>query len=141
MIAYLDTSAFLKLYLNEPGSNQVRHLVKSSAATCTHVVTYAEMCAGLARASRMLRLDTAQYEHQKHCFRSDWAAMHTLSVDETVIRRAGVLAEGFELRGYDSVHLAAAESIWRQLNTSFQFAAFDCKLLDAARLLGMGTLD
>jgi predicted nucleic acid-binding protein len=139
MIVYLDTSAFLKLYLDENGSNKVRDLVREAVATCTHTITYAEMRAGLARASRMLRLNDAETEHQKERFEADWAALHVINVDERAVRRAGELAEGFGLRGYDSVHLACAERC-RQIGGEFHFTTFDRKLNEAARLLGMDTV-
>lgn len=64
-----------------------------------------------------------------------------MNVDETLIRRAGDLAQSFGLRGYDSVHLAAAEAVWRALpGVDYRVAVFDGKLADAARGLGMTVL-
>ena len=48
MILYLDTSAFLKLYLEESRSDAVRGLVARAAAIYTHLIAYAEMRAALA---------------------------------------------------------------------------------------------
>jgi uncharacterized protein len=49
----------------------------------------------------------------------------------------------FRLRGYDSVHLAAAEAVWTQVGTAaeFRFAVFDTGLAAAARALGMEVLE
>lgn len=137
MIVYLDTSAFLKLYLEEDGSKATRQLVEAAVAVCAHVITYAEMCAAFAQAVRMRRLTNADRTHQKDCFEADWSALHVLPVDEPLVRRAGKLAEDFKLRGFDSVHLAAAERVWRQAPDNFQLAAFDARLVSAAGTLGM----
>lgn len=137
MIVYLDTSAFLKLYLHEEGSNATRQMVNTAVAVCAHVITYAEMCAAFAQAVRIGRLTDAERVNQKHCFDTDWDALHVLPVDEPLARRAGGLAEEFGLRGFDSVHLAAAEQVWRQAPEHFQLAAFDDRLVAAARSLGM----
>lgn len=140
VIVYLDTSAFLKLYLQEDGSEATRHLIDDAVAVCTHLITHAEMCAALAQAVRTHRLTDAERAHQKARFEADWNALHILAVEEPLVRRAGKLAEGFELRGFDSIHLAAAEQVWRQAPDHFQLAAFDGRLARAARSLGMAGL-
>lgn len=137
MIVYLDTSALLKLYLEEEGSHITRDVVDAAVTACTHLITYAEMCAAFAQAVRMQRITSKQQAQHQLCFASDWDALHILAVDETLVRRAGQLAGDFELRGYDSVHLAAAERIWRQVNGQLQMASFDPRLTQAARSLGI----
>lgn len=141
MIVYLDTSAFLKLYLQEEGSTITRQLVDDAIAVCAHVITYAEMCAAFTQAVRMQRLTDADRTRHKERFEIDWNALQVLSVDQPLVRRAGRLAEDFELRGFDSVHLAAAERIWNQVPENFKLAAFDARLVSAARTLGMAGLE
>jgi hypothetical protein len=49
------------------------------------------------------------------------------------------LAEIYRLRGYDSVHLAAAEALWRlSPNLDFRFMGFDGDLAKAAKALDVG---
>src|SRR5699024_5070067 len=100
MIVYLDTSAFLKLYLAEEGSKATQQLMNAATAVCAHLITYAEMCAALAQAVRMQRLTDDERTYQKNCFEKDWNALQVLPVDEPLVRRAGQLAEGFQLRGF-----------------------------------------
>lgn len=137
MIVYLDTSALLKLYLEEEGSDVTRQVVQDAAAVCTHLITHAEMCAAFAQAVRMQRITTQVQSQQVQQFKTDWEALHRLPVDETLTRRAGQLAMQFELRGYDSVHLAAAERAWRQIGNNFQITAFDKHLRQAALAMGI----
>lgn len=59
MILYLDTSAYLKLYVQEAESDRLRTVV-GEAFICTHAICYAEMRAGLARAQRMRRLSAEE---------------------------------------------------------------------------------
>lgn len=139
MIVYFDTSALLKLYLEEAESPDARQLAESATATCTHMITYAEMCAALAQAVRMQRITEAQRHEQIESFAADWDALYVLPVDEPLVKRAGHLAEAFELRGFDSIHLAAAERVWRQAPDHFQLAAFDKRLADAGDALGMAS--
>jgi uncharacterized protein with PIN domain len=52
MILYLDTSALVKLYVEEPGSRAVRALLERAQVVSTSRVAYVEMWAGLARKLR-----------------------------------------------------------------------------------------
>jgi uncharacterized protein len=140
VILYLDTSALLKLYLEEPDSSTVRNSVSAAAASCTHAIAYPEMRAALAQAHRIRRIGAAELASHRQRFDSDWRALQVILVDEPMVRRAGDLAEQYGLRGYDSVHLAAAESIWRAVPDEFCLAAFDLQLNVAAQQIGMSTL-
>ncbi|MGH6634965.1 MAG: hypothetical protein ACRED0_02115 [Gammaproteobacteria bacterium] len=62
-----------------------------------------------------------------------------MEVTETLVQRAGDLAEHYALRGYDSVHLAAAEVAHRffAAKAEFRFAVFDGPLLTAAQMHGL----
>jgi len=56
MIVYLDTSAYVKLYVAEPGSDLVEAAKAQAGAICTHLITSAELSAILAKAVRAGRL-------------------------------------------------------------------------------------
>lgn len=140
MILYVDTSAFIKLYVNEPGAETVRRTV-ARAAACSHWITYPEMRAALARLARLGRQTGEAHKQHKREFERDWKAIHAILPDEHMLRRAGELAERFDLRGYDSVHLAAAESLRVGAGDDFlRFASFDRALNDAAAELGLQLL-
>ena len=77
--------------------------------------------------------------YQVRRFEDDWLAVAVVDVDDALVRRAGRLAEQFGLRGYDSVHAAAAERIHESLpgGGGFGVAAFDASLRAAAKSLGI----
>ena len=77
----------------------------------------------------------------KRDFERDWELISAIMPDERMLRHAGDLAERFELRGYDSVHLAAAESLRVGAGVPFLcFASFDDHLNQAAVQLGFQLL-
>lgn len=142
MILYFDTSALLKLYLAESGSKRVRKAMEDGKAVFSHLITYAEMRAALAQAVRMKRLSEAERVYQAQVFETDWAALRIIAVDESLVHRAGDHAERFGLRGYDSVHLAAAERAFEAAGrpAMFTLVAFDRGLCAGAQALGMNIL-
>lgn len=142
MILYLDTSAFMKLYLEEPGSRRVRRALTKANTWCTHLIAYAEMRAGFAQAVRMQRLSDSDRAYQVGRFEADWQTLAIVAADEPLIRRAGYIAAEHGLRGYDSMHLAAAERVFEAAGrpATFVLAAFDGRLCQAAQALGMNQL-
>jgi uncharacterized protein with PIN domain len=51
MILYLDTSAPVKLFVEETHSDRVRQAVSAGQLTVTHAIAYVEACAAFARAA------------------------------------------------------------------------------------------
>lgn len=142
MILYLDTSAILKLYVAEPGSDLVCGSVRRASACYTHLIAYAEIRAGLAKALRMGRETPEDLALHKRELDEMWESFGVLAADEAMIRRAGDLAEQHGLRGYDSVHLAAIEAARSALGPQADliFGVFDERLRTAASHLGFHLL-
>lgn len=141
MILYLDTSAFIKLYVVEVGAERVRAAAAQAALIHAHWIAYAEMRSALARMHRMGRQSADAYRQNKREFEADWRAINAIMPDERMVRRAGDFAERFELRGYDSIHLAAAEALCVGQGADLLcFASFDDRLNQAAAELGLKLL-
>jgi predicted nucleic acid-binding protein len=142
VILYLDTSALAKLFIAEPGSQQVAAAVGSSLAAATHRIAYVEMHATLAKAVRTGRIETSTLEPRLREFEDRWASLEVVEATEALVRRAAGLAIRYGLRGYDSVHLAAALAVRETLGETviYRFAATDGRLNDAARRAGLPLL-
>lgn len=142
MILYVDTSALIKLYVREAHSREVMAAVTEANAVYSHLITYVETRAAFAKALRMGRVRQDAIRAQARRFEHDWDNMEVVTVNESLIRRAGELAQAHGLRGYDSVHLAAAEAVGLALNDKdFRIAIFDERLAGAAAALGLRCLD
>lgn len=142
MILYADTSALLKLYIREAGREMVQEAIAAAQIVATHLVAYPELRAALRKAKRMGRIGEGHLDALVADVDRDWPLFQILSVDATLAKRAGELAHDFELRGYDSVHLAAAEAVAAQVAPApFRFAAFDDALTRAATSLGLSLID
>ena len=133
MIAYLDTSSLVKLYVEENNSTLVRRLVESAQVVATSVVAYPEARAAFARQRREGGLTAAQHDRVRDDFEQDWPRFLAVDVSEAVYRNAGALAEKHGLRGFDGIHLASYLSLFREAAWQVQFSAFDEAMNRAAR--------
>jgi predicted nucleic acid-binding protein len=142
VIIYLDTSALAKLFISEPGSGAVAAAVSSALAVATHRITYVEIHATLARAARMGRIQASSLDHRLRDFETRWASLDVVDLTDPMARRAAELAIRYGLRGYDSVHLAAALAVQAALAGSepVTFGASDLRLTEAAKLAGLSLL-
>jgi predicted nucleic acid-binding protein len=105
LILYLDTSALVKLFFQEPGSKLVVNLLAKADSVITSQIAYAEACSALARRKRDKRLTEVEFETARKHLDELWPQMDTVLVDEM---KAGQLAIKHVLRGFDAIHLAAA---------------------------------
>lgn len=133
MIAYLDTSSLVKLYVEEEGSRLVRDLVERSEVVATSVVTYVETRAAFARQRREGGLTASGFGQAKSDFEQDWPRYLAVEVNEAVYRSAGDLAEKHHLRGFDGIHLSSYLSLFGDDARQIRFSSFDEALNRAAR--------
>jgi predicted nucleic acid-binding protein len=137
VIVYLDASAMVKLYVEEPGSLEVAELVEGASVVGTALITRAEVSAAMARAARRQVITVEEAEAILQGFRRQWEQVHRLQVTENIVERAAGLAWRFGLRGYDAVHLACAV-FWREMiEEPVVLATYDRELWEAARQSGM----
>jgi predicted nucleic acid-binding protein len=134
VIAYFDTSAVMPLLIAEPGSARSASLWDSADRVVSVRLIYPETRAALAQAERLGRLTARQLRDAVTGFDSLFEEIDIVEVDDALARRAGELAEVRRLRGYDAVHLAAAD---RVRDPNVVVIAGDGALLDAATAEGM----
>jgi uncharacterized protein len=138
VIAYFDTSALVPLLVDEPGSDRAARLWDVADNVVAVRLVYAEARAALAQAARQGRLSAADLTTAIDGLEGLYASLDLLEVDEHLVRRAGELAQHHALRGYDAVHLAAAE---RLRDDAAVLVAGDRGLCTAAGALGMAVAD
>lgn len=111
MICYLDTSALVKLYVEEEGSDLVMRYVREAGLVATSKVAYAETRAALARSKREGLLGNSTYREAVANFEEDCPSLFVLELTDAVVFKAGELVERFPLRGFDSIHLASVVTL------------------------------
>jgi predicted nucleic acid-binding protein len=133
MMLYVDTSALVKLYVEEPMSQELSAAVDEVEAVATSLLAYAEAMAAFARARREARLSPQGYRRVVDAFEEDWPRYITVEVTDRLVKTAGHLAASRALRGYDALHLASALSVRERVPSSMMFVAFDRALNLAAK--------
>jgi predicted nucleic acid-binding protein len=134
VIAYYDTSAVVPLLIAEPRSARAATLWDQADRVVSVRLLYPEARAALAQAERLGRLSDRQLRGAVAEFDDRWSQLDLVEVDEQLAFRAGALAEAHGLRGYDAVHLAAADRI---RDANLVVVAGDGALLNAASAEGM----
>lgn len=141
MILYLDTSALVKAYVSENSSRDVLKAIKHSHIVSSHILAYVETLATFSRIKREKKISEKEFDIVKLSFIADWKNYLHIETTQELMQHAADLADAFSLRAYDSVHLAAANLLFKQSKQAVTFACFDNQLNKAGHILGLQLLD
>lgn len=109
MILYLDTSALIKLYAEEPETEEVRNAVGEARVVTTSEISYVEARSALTRKERDGSFSPQEHDDAVEQLDRDFKEVYLLRlVSGGIIARAGNLTRQHSLRAYDAVHLATA---------------------------------
>lgn len=141
MRLYLDTSALVKIYVQEDGSAGCRRAVAEADLIATSALAYVEARAAFTRRRHDGGLPPRSYRQVITDLDGDWSSYAVVDVTESVIREGARLAERHRLRAYDAVHLASATAL-RDAGRAepMVFASWDAALERAARREGLTPL-
>ena len=133
-IVYFDSSAFVKLVVDEDGSDLAARLWDECDAAVSSRLAYPEVRAALAAAGRAHRLTSEDRERAEAMWEDFWAATRIVELTDSITLSAGGLAGLHALRGADAVHLASALVIGADDTV---FAAWDKRLRAGAETAGL----
>jgi predicted nucleic acid-binding protein len=131
---YFETSALVKLFIEEPGAEDARDLWDAADLVSVSLIAYPEARSAFASAQRSHRISAAELEAAKRKLRRVWSQTQVIDFDKAVAMSAGDLAETFGLRGYDAVHLATALTLQDE---SLLVATWDADLRAASLAAGL----
>lgn len=137
---YLDTSALVKRYIAEPGSEVVERLFIAGEDVVTAKIAYPEVYAALTRRHRNGDLSGRGYREACRQFERDWAGYVRVELYDEILTSARTLIQRHALRGDDAIHLASALSLGRSLEQT-TFVAADEGLLRVAKSERLQTLN
>ncbi len=132
MTLYVDSSALIKRYVDEPDSDSAMLLLQSDPVLVTSWITVVEVRRNLARL-----LDGGERRAALRAAEGDFDAMALMTCDAAVATAAASIAETLGARSLDALHLASAQ---RLMIESLGFVTFDLRQGQAARSLGLRVL-
>jgi len=129
---YVDASAMLKLYVEEPESAVCEAMMVADPVWLTGRQTIVEVRRNLARLLAGRALTSAREQ-----FESDWQRTNVVELDAATCEHAADIAEVTGARPLDALHLGAAR---RAGGGRLPFLTYDLRQAQAARALGWTVL-
>lgn len=111
MIIYFDSSALVKLVVEEDGSDLAADLWDGCDAAVSSRLAYPEVRAALASAARDHRITPRSLRAAVDDWETFWATTQPVELTSAVANAAGSLAAKHALGGADAIHLASALAI------------------------------
>ena len=140
MIAYFDTSALVKRYAAEQGTEQIAALWAETQYHAVSRLAYAETLAALHRKEREQPSELSKLSEARSRFFRDWGTLLIVEVSSDLdpwIRR---LLELYPLKGADAVQLASCLLLGSHVDGAPVFACWDHGLLRAAQAEALETV-
>lgn len=143
-IFYVDSSAWLKRYFDEPGTGWMIRLFEREERLTSSLLGYVEAASALARQQTSRKLEGSKLTELRKRLEADWADMGGLPLTSELAGQAVTVAREYRLRGADAVHLAKALNLKDSLkgsSDSVRLVASDRELLEAALRAGLDVDD
>jgi predicted nucleic acid-binding protein len=144
VVYYTDTSALLKQYVDEMGSDWLRATI---APTDETIVVFSqlliiEVTSALNRRVREGAITLEEYPRVLAIFHDDCRdEYHFFGLNDDIVDLACMLLERYPLRAYDATHLATALTVHRLLaraeDVDFVFLCADDRMNNAASAEGL----
>jgi predicted nucleic acid-binding protein len=134
VLVCFDSSALVKLLVDEEGSEAVVRLWDAADAVIASRLVVPEVRAALEAATRASRLRPVQLRQALDAWRDYAAALRMVEVTATLAQSAAELTGRLVLGGADAVHLASALAL---SDGRPVLAAFDSRLRAAGLAVGL----
>ena len=132
MIHFLDSSALVKRYIKESGTEKIRVLFGGRKEICASRLAEVEVSAALARRSRKGDMSIEEAQRHQRQLLADLSELRLVEVRPPVLQLANELIWQRALRAYDALQLASALRLRQATRLSVTFWCADQILCDAA---------
>ena len=139
MIAYIDTSAFVPVLIDEQTSALCAEMWESAERLVSTRLVEIEAATALHRALRLGRISQPILSAALRLLDAFMTDLDIIEIDQDLVRRARQCAEVAPLRGYDAVHCAAG--LVTATTVGAVLVSGDHQLLTTWRQLGASVVD
>jgi len=130
---YFDSSALVKRYVDERGTDSVKSILSTGGEIATSKLTYPEILSALMRKHRAGEISKKLLQDIVARFQRDWYHILVLEFHNDLLQKVKFLLERHPLKAADAIHLSSA--LWLKLSSKVDvtFIASDLNLLKAAQ--------
>ncbi len=111
MKTYFDTSAFIKRYILEQGSEQIPLILTKASALALSALSLPEMISALTRLKHEEKLTVHLYQTIKNKIYDDLIDIILYPITPAVLTLATEIIEHNKVKTLDAIHIASA-SVW-----------------------------
>ena len=132
MRIFFDSSALVKRYVREQGTDEVLAFCDQATELCLSGIALVEIISAFCRLRRERRVSSAQYRQLKNLLMEDITDAAISDLAPEVIRHSISTLEKNVLRGMDAMHIGSALVLEADL-----FVTADARQYAAARQAGL----
>ena len=133
---YLDTSSFVKILVDEPGSREIRGEVKNNHVVSSAILSI-ECFSALWGKKANGEISGREFEGMAKSVVDLIRSVEIVSVSGEVLRGAEKIALESGARAMDAIHISSALLFLNATSTNLIFTTSDKKQLVAAQLAGL----
>jgi predicted nucleic acid-binding protein len=134
--SYFDTSAYIKLFIKEAGSDKARKRAKASRVLSSAIVSV-ECFSALARRKREGELPEEIFQKTLKDIKDGFRSLEIISSNDAVLKYAENISLRFSARAMDAIHIASAHIFQESTDIEVSFITSDKKQRDAAAQSGL----
>lgn len=140
---YFDSSALVKRYVEEDGSDTVESILSDNEDVdiITSKLTYAEMHSAFKRKEREGNISEKQLNEGVNNFEEDWKQLLNVEIHDELLPVIKKVIHKYTLRGADAIHLSSALWFNKLVRTDVTFVASDKNLLKVAISEGLQAIN
>jgi hypothetical protein len=138
---YFDSSALVKRYLKEKGTDVVLSLTTQEEFVATSKLAYPELLSAFMRKRRAGELGEEPLQSVWDRLDADWPELFIIEMHDELLPIVKSLIGKYPLKGADSIHLASALWLESKTGTEVTFVASDMNLLNAATIENLKILN
>ena len=121
---YIDTSAYLKTFLKEEGSDKVRKLVKENRLLASAILT-SECFSAFSRRRQGKEIDDKTFDRLVNRVKKDLPYLEIIRLTDDVLRRTEEILLQSTVRTLDAVHIASALLFQESTGIALTFVTSD----------------
>ena len=134
--AYVDTSAMVKRYLDEPGHREVLRLLRRHDLVSS-VLLPVELRSAIRRRVHDRTLELARAESALKRFAADRTVLTLIELTAVVLARAESLVSSSPIRTLDAIHVGSARVFASRIGTTALFVSADKRQAEFAAAVGL----